>query len=439
VGTLYNNPNGKIPTHRFTGEPGVDKYNREEFSVGYQLEHHFNNLLALRQNARYYHNQLGIASAYTAALKADQRTISRYYYETKGKVSGFNLDNQAQLKFATGLLEHTLLAGLDFQHTDARYELPFGSASDLDIFNPVYGISVPTASPYQNDATTQDQIGLYLQEQIKITDNWRVSLGGRYDRADSKITNRLTNTRSKQSDDALTGRAGLMYVADNGLSPYFSYARSFLPSLGTDANGTPFQPETGEQFEFGFKYQPKNQNSFITLAYFDLTRQNFLTTNPVTFANVQRGEARSRGVELEGVASFDNGLNLTASYAYLDAKVTKSSIADEVGEHLEYVPNHKATVWADYTAPSGMAKGWGIGGGARFIGSSFGSSYAARNTTEIPGYVLFDATVHYNWKQFQFAVNLQNMLDKDYVATSFGDSASFGARRVVTVSIKYSF
>ncbi len=167
----------------------------------------------------------------------------------------------------------------------------------------------------------------------------------------------------------------------------------------------------------GVKFQPKNQNSFITLAYFDLTRTDFLTPDPITYANVQRGEANSRGVELEGVASLDNGLNLTANYTYLNTNVTKSSFAAEVGEPLEYTPEHKASAWADYTVLTGIAKGWGVGGGARFIGTSFGNSYAAKNTIEVPCIVLFDASTHYNWKQFQFSLNLQNALDKEYIPT----------------------
>jgi iron complex outermembrane receptor protein len=439
-GTLTGNANGKIPTSRFTGEPGVDKYNREEFAIGYLLEHKFSNFLTFRQNARYHHNELDVASVYTASLKPDARTISRYYYEINAEVGGFTLDNQAQFKFDTGLLNHTLLAGLDFQNTDASYELPFGSAPDLDIYQPVYGAKVPAAPPSQYDETTQTQIGLYLQDQIKLTQNWRVSLGGRYDMADSEIRNLLNkNALTRQQDDALTGRAGLVYVADNGLVPYFSYAQSFLPSLGSDAKGKTFKPETGEQYEFGVKYQPKNQNSFITIAYFDLTRQNFLTPDPVTYINVQRGEAHSHGVELEGVASFDMGLNVTGSYSYLDAEVTQSSFTAEIGEPLEYVPTHKATLWADYTVPSGIAKNFGGGGGARYIGSSFGSNYGAKNNVEIPSYVLFDATVHYKWQQIQFAVNLQNMLDKEYVAAAFDGSATYGARRTVMGSVKYNF
>jgi iron complex outermembrane receptor protein len=114
------------------------------------------------------------------------------------------------------------LAGLDFQHTDATNVLPFGVAPDLDIFNPDYGASVPAPPPYTNDAMTQDQIGLYLQDQIKF-DKWRLSLGGRYDMADSETTDRLSDgARATQSDDKPTGRAGLVYLADNGLAPYFS-------------------------------------------------------------------------------------------------------------------------------------------------------------------------------------------------------------------------
>lgn len=441
-GTLYGNPNGKIPTNRFTGEPDVDGYDREEFAVGYLLAHRFGAALTVRQNTRYYSNEVDDRTIYPTALLEDQKTVGRALFESFGEIHGFDLDNQLQYDVATGPLNHTLLAGLDFQHVDVNSLQTFGAAPNLDIFDPVYGAPVVAPAVFKDVKVTQDQIGLYLQDQIKFAENWRLTLGGRYDSAESETRNRLTGKRSTQSDDALTGRAGLVYVADNGLAPYFSYAQSFLPIAGTDIAGNAFVPERGEQYEFGVKYQPAHQNSFVTVAYFDLTRRNFLTTDPTTFNNVQRGEAHSRGVEVEGVASWENGLNLTASYAYLDAKVTQSSVADEVGEPLEYAPKHKASIWADYTATHGLVKGLGIGGGTRYIGSSFGNSFAARNTIRIPGVVLFDAALHYDWQHFQLAVNIQNVLDKEYVATAFtsgGEFATYGLRRVVTGSVRYRF
>lgn len=441
-GTLEANPNGTIPTHRFTGEPGVDSYNREEFALGYSLQHRFNDALHFRQNARYYNNDVDDRTVYPTALLGDQRHVSRALFESFGKVEGFNLDNQLQFDVATGSIQHSLLAGVDYQHVDSQSIQTFGAAPDLDIFTPIYGAGVAVAPVFKNAAVKQNQTGLYLQDQIKLDRHWRLLLGGRYDMAENESENRLTGSRSTQSDDQATGRAGLVYVADNGLAPYFSYSQSFVPSLGTDANGNAFKPETGEQYEFGVKYQPQHYDSFISVAYFDLTRDNFLTTDPATFADVQRGQAHSDGVELEGVASLGNGLDITANYTFLDAEVTKSSFAAEIGEPLEYAPKHKATVWADYTVPAGMAKGWGLGGGARYIGTSYGSSFGARNDIKIPDVVLFDAAVHYDLKPFRFAVNLQNVLDEEYVATAFtsgGEFVTFGPRRVVMGSVKYSF
>ena len=442
-GTLKTNPNGSVDSSLFNGEPNVDFYEREEFAVGYQLEHRFNDLLSFRQNARFYNNQVDDRTVYPTFLLDDKRTVNRAIFDSFGKVHGFNLDNQLQFDFQTGFAKHQALFGLDYQHVAANSVQAFGTAPDLDIFNPHYGQSVTIPPIFKNDDSRQDQIGLYLQDQIKLGEHWRVLLSGRYDRAESKTKNNLFGTRTVQDDNALTGRAGLVYVDDSGVAPYFSYARSFLPALGTDALGNAFQPETGEQYEFGLKYEPKGQNIFLSAAYFDLTRQNYLTSNPITFQQLQRGEAHSQGVELEGKAGFENGLDLTLSYAFTDGEITDSAAATEIGEPLEYTPDHKVTAWADYTQQIGLMKEWGLGGGIRYIGDSFGSQFAGKNATRVPGVVLFDAAVHYDWKPFRFAVNLQNALDENYIATAFSSGsqewATYGARRLVMGSVQYNF
>jgi iron complex outermembrane receptor protein len=441
-GTLRTNPNGKIPTNLFTGEPNVDQYYREEYAVGYVFEHHFNEIFTVRQNLRYYDNQTNDSTIFPTSLLPNLSTVTRALYQSFGKLQGFNLDNHLQANFATGILDHTLLAGLDYQHVDATTLQTYGAAPDLDLFDPVYGKQVPKAPVFKNEALTQNQTGLYLQDQMKLTERWRILGGVRHDLVDDETQNRLTSTHTAQTVSKTTGRAGLVYLSEYGLAPYFSYATSFLPVIGSDAAGQAFKPETGEQYEFGVKFQPAGSNSSLTLAYFDLTRQNFITPNPLTFQNVQGGEARSQGVELEGVASFENGLNLTASYTYLNARVTQSSVPEEVGEHLEYVPENKAVLWADYTIPTGMAKGFGIGGGTRFIGRSWGNSFGARNDIEIPSYVLFDAAMHYTWGPVRLALNIQNLLDKEYVTTAFlsgGEWTTYGPIRMVAGTISYRF
>lgn len=67
-------------------------------------------------------------------------------------------------------------------------------------------------------------------------------LGGRYDWANVVNKEPIQDTRFASKDQAFTGRAGLVYLFDSGVSPFVSYSESFLPLAGTDANRKPFEP-----------------------------------------------------------------------------------------------------------------------------------------------------------------------------------------------------
>ncbi|MGH8654684.1 MAG: TonB-dependent siderophore receptor [Gammaproteobacteria bacterium] len=251
--------------------------------------------------------------------------------------------------------------------------------------------------------TQQDQIGLYVQEQAKLYDKWVIALGGRQDFVSSDTNNIVAGTSQDSDASKFSGRAGLVYLADNGLAPYFSYTQSFLPVVGTDSSGGVLQPETGEQYEIGVKYQPSGVDSFITASAFDLTRQNVVSINPATFASVQTGEQRSRGFELEAVGSFlDSALNITAAYTYQYVEITKSIAGDEGNRPLG-VPEQLAAIYADYTIPGGALRGLGFGLGVTYQGSISGGSLDGdpANTFEVDGFTLVDAAVHYDWRKLR--------------------------------------
>ena len=58
-----------------------------------------------------------------------------------------------------------------------------------------------------------------------------------------------------REDSKFSGRAGLIYNFDFGLAPYVSYATSYNPVIGLNS-GQLLLPETGQQTEVGFKFQP---------------------------------------------------------------------------------------------------------------------------------------------------------------------------------------
>lgn len=414
VGTLLPNPNGPIPRNRFSGEPGVDQYEREEFSVTSLLEHKLSDSITLRQNTRYYQTDLNDVVVFSNSLQADQRTVDRAYFSSFGNLASLTLDNQVEYRFSSGAAKHTLLGGLDYQNVELDSIQAFGAAPSLDIYNPVYGSPVSIPAPFRNDTTEQQQLGFYLQDEIRYK-QWIATLAGRYDDAKNKVSNTLNNTQSQQEDSATTGRASLMYQFLNGVSPYVSYTESFLPALGTNANGQNFEPETGQQFEVGVKYQP-NAGSQFNMALFDLKRENYLTTNPNTFAQEQTGEAQSKGIEFEALTAITDQLNLIASYTYTDVEITRSTDPAELNRRPVQTPEHLASIWADYTLRGDVLNGLGVALGARYLGSTFAD---ASNSLKVPSATVFDASVHYDWKQARFSLNIQNLFDLEYEPSAY--------------------
>lgn len=437
-GTLEPNPNGKIPDNRFTGEPGFDNYERRENALGYEFEHIINDQVTVRQNVRNYRNDVDDQTIYTTSLLPDQRTITRARFDSFGRIDGLNLDNQVEIGFNTGAADHTVLVGLDHQDIDVSSRQFFGAASNLDIFDPQYGAAVAEAPIFKDEEGELKQTGVYLQDQIRW-DRWTLSLGGRYDNARSETLSNLSGTTASRDDEEFSGRAGVTYRFDNGLSPYISYMESFLPTTGTDANGQPFAPETAHQYEVGVKYQPTSR-TLVTVAYFDLTREDYLTTNPTSFLSEQKGEARSRGVELEARGQLAMGLELIASYAYTDAEITEASNPVEEGEPLEYTPEHEASLWSKYAFNGGPLHGLSLGAGVRYTGDSNGALFNGPNSQlEVPSVTLVDASITYDIGEVALGLHAQNLLDKEYVATAFDSSATYGLRREVTGSVTYRF
>lgn len=433
LGTVFPNAGRFIPRNRFLGVPGQDRYDTEQASIGYQFEHRFSDDLIVRQNLRYSHLINDQILAYGGGY-ADPATgeLSRFAGSGRSVLGTFAVDTHAQVGFETGPLSHTALFGLDYRDTSYTDRLSNLTALPINVFNPVYTDFIGPPVVSQSLEVGQQQIGLYVQDQIRF-DRLTLVLAGRSDWADSTIDDRI-NARNNtgRSDHAFTGKAGLIYNFDNGVAPYVSYSESFLPTLQT-LDGNVLEPETGRQYEVGVKYQPPGLNAFFTAAAFDLTRQNVIRFDAVnaTFLPRQTGEINSRGVELEAVVSLTEGLNVRAAYAYIDAEITKDPDGGNQGKVPTTVPHNRASAFADYTIQTGDWRGLGFGGGVRFVGSTFGDD---ANTFKVPEATVFDSVISYTRDNYRLSINATNLADKRYVASCF--NAEFGCfyaegRRVI--------
>lgn len=427
---------GRIPRDANYTEPDVDTYQRRQGSLGYEFEHTFDSDWTIRSNARFAAANVREISIYPNGW-AGPTTLDRINFGHDTDVTTFLLDNQVEGKFDTGGIEHRLLAGIDYKFYNidqVQSSALFGTTPPIDAFNPVYGVGLTPRVSYLNQDLSQQQLGLYVQDQLRFGNGWIATLNGRYDRGWLSVHDRpnfyapALDATQKRSDGSFSGRAGLAYEFDNGLTPYASVATFFNPLIGTNASGKLFEPEDGIQYEAGIKYAPTFVDGLFTLSVFDLTRRN-VQSNLTPFTYVQTGEVRSRGVELEGKVNVTEDFKITAALTAYNIEVTKDEDKTIIGKRPFIVPEVMASAKADYTFRGDWYDGISVGGGLRYVGSSWADN---QNTLKVPAATLVDLKLGYEKDNWGIDLNVTNVFDKAYVSScqgalvcSYGEGRAF--------------
>jgi iron complex outermembrane receptor protein len=435
-GTDGPNPNGRIPAGFNAGEPGFNRFDRDQYGIGYELAHRFNDAVTLRQNLKVSSNRDDFASVYGAGLEPDLQTLDRNIFIYPERSRQVAVDTRVEIRGTTGGIGHLGLVGVDLR--DLRYsnDVAFGDAPSINVFHPVYGQPIPSLAPAPGARQDQRQVGVYVQDQLK-QGRWRLTLSAREDwlhLADAGVPDR--------EESAFTWRAGLSYLFRGGLAPYLAYSTSFLPTPGSDFAGRPFVPSAGDQIEGGIKYEPRglarSVRVYLSAAVFDLVQDHVLADDPDhPFHSVQTGQVEVKGVGLEAVARLWDQLNLNASYARADARVTRNADPTLIGKALPIVPPDKLSALVDYSWKTGLLAGFGLGGGARYLSSTFGDPQNLFPTGDV---MLFDALAHYALARWRIEANASNLFDKVYVERCLSQAQCFyGLRRNVLVTLDRRF
>ncbi|MEZ2132085.1 MULTISPECIES: TonB-dependent siderophore receptor [unclassified Sinorhizobium] len=437
VGTVKNAPFGKIDRDAFYGEPDIDNGTYVQKMVGYEFEHEFDNGIRFSQNFRYGHLNKHEIGPYLNGWVGGVPTGPDYYlarigFEGQSEVDTFAIDNRLEGEFEAGGATHNLMVGLDYKYyrLDHVQKWPTWpvTATPISATDPIYGLPQPPNDVQIDQIVTQRQVGLYAQDQIHFGEGWLLTLNGRYDYVDTNA-DAVVGTSYKSDDSAVSGRAGLAYEFDNGLTPYVSVATFFNPLIGTGVSGA-LEPEEGYQVEGGIKYDPTFIDGSFTASVFHITKRNNTVTNPVTFAQAQLGEVESRGAELEGKININENWRLLGSFAYTDMEITENDLNPSlIGKSPYIVPKVTASLWIDYTVTTTAFEGLSFGAGVRHQGWSWADE---ANTEKVPAATLFDAAIRYERDDWTASLNVTNIFDKEYVegcggltVCGYGDARTF--------------
>ncbi len=425
---------GAVPITRFLGEPGDGVTEVEATGHQLYLQHEFNSDWSLLVGAGFRESEFAGFSSdpelvggrqpfyATGTTLSRQRRFRDYQAEdisVRGEVSG---------RIETGALTHNLLMGADFytfelDQIQTRFRPTLANAYSINVFAPVYG-QTRTPGPFVNTLEEQEAFGVYLQDQIDVTEQWKVLVGLRYDDFEQTITNRATNRAATQSDTATSPRFGVVYEANETASFYASYSKGFRPNSGFNFAGVSFEPEFSKSFEVGAKLSSADRRLNATLAVYQGEKSNILTADPINAGfSISAGEAESRGLEFDFNGEIGEDLNLNLSYAYTDARVTKSALDPNfglslpVGSRLINIPRNQANAL--------LVKGfmWGtskltVGAGATYISDRLGETGVP--SFLLPGYTLVNLLG--SWApndKLKVSVDVDNLFDEEYYASSY--------------------
>jgi catecholate siderophore receptor len=458
-----------IDFSNFYGLPGRDfEKTRADFGT-VTVNHRFTPRTSLRNLTRYGQNDLDRVvtpprAATAAASAADpgfnatvaqvRRTDTKYQFRTDK-----SFVNQTDLTTAvdTGKLRHDVVAGMELSHerqpsyamTDAFSN---GRPPVTDLFNP------QPADPYapalvRTGASTDgrsNSAGLYVFDTIKTGEKWQTNVGLRWDRMTAKYDNVATNgtvSTFERTDQAPSGRAGVVFKPVARGSVYAAYSTSFNPSFDGNFGVTltaplaNLPPERTHNVEFGTKWDVRPNLGF-TFAAFRMNKANAKTTDAAG-ATVLAGDQLVTGVELGLSGNLTDRWTIFSGVSVMNGQVRESGVAAEVDKQLAYVPKTSLNIWSTYHLPASRLT---FGGGAQFTDGYFFNNTNALTSENLAAmrdltkYWLFSAMVSFDaGRHVSLQVNATNLANAKYVERGYTGHFIPGPGRSLLIGPAFKF
>ena len=432
---------GKIDRFTFAGAEDAPLTEVDNKMLTASLQHNFSDSLRGDFSVRRFNSDFTENSTYPVMA-----ALGTTYYFGSGQVP-----SNVEQTFATasllkqltiGSTSHQILVGADYDDTDYYGAMGLNFAWGLiDYANPVtntaFGAS-PAITEIQKDALGSS--ALFVQDQISITSKLDVTASLRW--TDLAVKSKYTSSGvpfadSDKSESRYTPRIGLTYELIKGVSVFAGYAEGFKGVVAAMGVADP-KPETSQSYEAGFKFANPIEGLTGSIALFNVTRQNVITSDPQNaFLSIQTGEQRAKGVETDLIYEPTSQLSLLFNYAYTDAEVTKDNKIP-VGDTLRAIPKQKGRLAAHYRFQGTLAP-LEIGGGVTQTSSR---ELTLPNTTSVVANTLFDLQASWDFKVATANLSVVNLTDDD----SYEPYQYFGGQyvipvqpRTVTLSLKKVF
>ena len=378
----------------------------------------------------------------TAYVPATNRVTRQRWQQD---LTTLNLFNNVELEggFSTYGLEHRLLTGLELGNQRRDPKLYTGTnVPSLDLNKPNRNLShTGRMNVWSNAHTEVETRAVYVQDQLRLNDQWQVLAGLRYDHFEVDTKNKLTHAQQAVASHSTSPRFGLVWTPLEHHSFYASWSKTFSPAGGGVIGITPnasgsvndLSPELTKQKEIGVKSDWLDDRLSTTLAVYELELYNRRTADPLDRTiTLLSGLQRSRGVELTATGKIVGNWYVRGGIGLQDATVVKDNNGFE-GKRVSDVAKRNGSLFITWKPEMG----WYAETGLTLVGDRYADSL---NTVVLPGYGRWDALVGLRQKEWDVRAALNNIADKTYYASATSVAQiQPGEPRSLVVTGTYSF
>ena len=448
--------NGKpldVPINRFYGLADAN-YQRDKADIStLTYIHQFDaqsNIRSVIRAAEYHRDLWAVAPRLvgTSTVITDATVINRQRQARGGDENTLTSQTDYNTKFAAWGYKHQILLGAELVREDAER---WNYAQAVGVTNPTTTVGNPNSRPalasnYFSSVTrtgqvsyTADTVGLYGQETLELTPQWKLVFGARFDNFKANYERTAPAGPLDRTDRVWSTRVGALYQPDDFATYYAAYGTSFNPSgelYALDDRGANTPPEKNRNIEIGAKWELFDGNLSLRTALFRSEKINERNTDlSVSVAeNLLSGKRHTNGIEIEVAGRITPNWEVFAGAARMSARIDNATgqQANTLGKIPINTPEYTVSLWSVYK----VAESWRVGAGLEAVGKRYGN---ATDTNEVPAYTRSDWMVSYEKNAYAVRLNILNAFDKKIYEGVYQGHVVPGTARTTQVTFEYKF
>ncbi|WP_324171841.1 TonB-dependent receptor [Sulfurimonas sp.] len=330
----------------------------------------------------------------------------------------FPIDNKTisqEIRYNLKEDNYSLLLGLYADKSSDRTLNEFDTAGGLFI--------------YGNQKVDGTSLGIFTHLNYKISDNFSILAGLRYDKDTKNLDNRVTFAKEEKSFTEISPKLALKYKVTKDSLIYATIAKGYKPGgyyIFAPQGQEYYDQETLISYEFGLKSSFfENRLNINTALYFISISDKQIVVPLSNIANYIKNakSATSKGFELDLSYMMNESFSINSSFSYNKAtfddfkytslifdnqyNVIGTQNVDNSGKYMPNTPKYTYSLGTQYRGNNGIYANINLNG--------FGDFYIDdSNTYKRKAYILVNAKIGYETKDYDIYLYGKNIFDKDY-------------------------